>query len=141
MLNIITNHKRKSNIFDLNHFFSDIIPDSLLHNSNKMMRLNIKEADTFYEFEVEMPGVRKEDINVSISDDILTISVNKTEEINEETTRFIRKERKYGTYSRSFSIPNVNSELISANYDNGVLRLVLPKTDEQETTTKMINIE
>jgi|SRR5690554_641078 len=135
MLNLITNRKHNNSIFDFNNFFSDIIPN------NKIMKLDIKETTNNFEIDVELPGVSKEDINVSIAEDILTISVNKSEETNKENTKYIRKERKYGSYSRSFSIPNIDAELINANYNNGILRLILPKKLEQEATTKTIHIE
>lgn len=134
MFNLITNRKR-NNIFDISNFFSDIIPN------NKFMKLDIKETLTNYEIDVELPGVNKDDINVSLAEDILTISVSKTEDVNDESTKYIRKERKFGSYSRSFSIPNINPELITANYNNGILRLILPKRSELEDSTKIINIE
>jgi len=105
------------------------------------MRINIKENEQNYEFEVELPGVKREDITVTYSDDILTISVNKQEEVKEETTKYIRKERKFGSFSRSFSLPDVNSELITANYQNGLLKIIAPKKEKLEKSMKVINIE
>lgn len=132
-------------MFDLisrkRNFISDIIPDSLVFSLEKNMRINIKENEQNYEFEVELPGVKREDITVTYSDDILTISVNKQEEVKEETTKYIRKERKFGSFSRSFSLPDVNSELITANYQNGLLKIIAPKKDKLEKPMKVINIE
>lgn len=132
-------------MFDLisrkRNFISDIIPDSLVFSLDKNMRLNIKETDLNYEFEVELPGVKRDDITVTYTDDVLTISVKKEEEVNEETSKYIRKERKFGSFSRSFSLPNVNSELITANYQNGLLKIIAPKKEKAEKPLKIINIE
>lgn len=132
-------------MFDLisrkRNFISDIIPDSLVFSLEKNMRINIKENEQNYEFEVELPGVKREDITVTYSDDILTISVNKQEEVKEESTKYIRKERKFGSFSRSFSLPDVNSELITANYQNGLLKIIAPKKEKLEKPMKVINIE
>ncbi|NLG80919.1 MAG: Hsp20 family protein [Bacilli bacterium] len=132
-------------MFDLisrkRNFISDIIPDSLVFSLDKNMRLNIKETDLNYEFEVELPGVKRDDITVTYTDDVLTISVKKEEEVNEETSKYIRKERKFGSFSRSFSLPNVNSELITANYQNGLLKIIAPKKEKVEKPLKIINIE
>lgn len=142
MFNIITNRRKSGNNFDLTNFFQDIFPDSVFPNiNNRMMKLDIKENQNNYEIEVELPGVNKENIDVSVADDILTISVNKTEEAIMEGTKYLKKERKYGMFKRSFSIPNIDTENISAQYNNGVLKITLYKKEELPQTAKVINIE
>ncbi len=142
MLNLMTNRKGNRNLFNFDHFFSEFLPDQLIHNmDNKMMTLDIREHESSYIFDVEIPGVKKEDIDISVKDDILTITVNKTDEIHEENTTFIRRERKFGTYSRSFTIPYIDSDNILAKYDHGILRLTLPKIENQTESKKVIDIE
>lgn len=134
MFNLITSKKR-NNIFDFSNFLADVIPN------NKFMKLDIKETPTNYEIEVELPGVSKENINVSVSDDILTISVNKIAEASTEGTKYLKKERKFGEYKRSFSIPDINPEQITAQYHNGILKINIMKLDKHPSTTKYIDIE
>ncbi len=141
MLDIIPNRKRNSSLFNLNNFFSEFFPDEIFSNNDRMMKLDIKEYSTSYVFDVELPGVKKEAIDLSIADDILTISVNISEQTSEEDPKYIRKERKHGSYSRSFSIPNIDSENIKANYDNGVLSVTLPKATPQTLPKRNISIE
>lgn len=134
MFNLITTRKR-NNIFDFTNILADVMPN------NKFMKLDIKETASNYEIEVELPGVNKENINVSVSDDILTISVNKIEETSTEGTKYIKKERRFGEYKRSFAIPNIDPDQITANYHNGILKLNIMKLDKQPNSTKYINIE
>ncbi len=140
MFDIITNRKRNRNFFALSNFFSDILPDNLISN-HKIMKLDIKEMTNDYQIVVELPGVDRENINLSVTDEVLTISVEKSEAINEENTKYIRKERKFGSYSRSFSIPNIDAEQISANYHDGVLIINIPKNETQPVSTKIINVD
>jgi HSP20 family protein len=140
MFDIITNRKRNRNFFALSNLFSDILPDNLISN-HKIMKLDIKEMTNDYQIVVELPGVDRENINLSVTDEVLTISVEKSEAINEENTKYIRKERKFGSYSRSFSIPNIDAEQISANYHDGVLIINIPKNETQPVSTKIINVD
>ncbi len=143
MFDIIPNNRKKNrDIFNFDNFFSEFFPENFFpHTEGRMMKIDIKELDTAYTFDVELPGVSKEDIEINVVDDVLSITINKIEEVNEENTKFVRKERKFGTYSRSFSIPDVDTDNIKANYDNGVLKLTLPKTTQQEAPKRNINIE
>lgn len=136
MFNISTTRKNR---FDLINFFQDIIPDNFLNN--RMMKLDIKENPDNYQIEVEIPGVNKENINVSVNEDILTISVNKMEDSISEGQKYLKKERKYGEYKRSFSIPDIDANNISAQYINGILKLTIKKLDKEPSTIKYIDIE
>lgn len=136
MFNISTTRKNR---FDLTNFFQDIIPDNFLNN--RMMKLDIKENPDNYQIEVEIPGVNKENINVSVNEDILTISVNKMEDSISEGQKYLKKERKYGEYKRSFSIPDIDANNISAQYINGILKLTIKKLDKEPSTIKYIDIE
>lgn len=104
------------------------------------MRVDIKEEEKQYVLEAEIPGVDKEQINIDYRNDYLTISVENTEELNEERDHYIRRERKMGRTSRSFYVENIRSEGIQAKYENGILKIVLPK-DENKKTTKRIEIQ
>jgi|DewCreStandDraft_5_1066085.scaffolds.fasta_scaffold00363_5 HSP20 family protein len=92
-------------------------------------RVDISEDKENFYISAELPGIPKEQIKVVISDDgVLTISGEKKHEEKTEDKNFYRIERRYGMFTRSFTLPeNVKRDGISARYENGVLHLVLPK--------------
>ena len=106
--------------------------------------VNIKESDDSFRVEVAAPGKAKEDFNIELDNDVLTISSeNKNEqETAAENGRFTRKEFSYSTFKRAFSLPeSVDSAKISASYNNGVLEIALPKKEEAKVQAKrMIEI-
>ena len=114
-----------------------------LENSFSGFKTDVMEKDGNYVLEAELPGFKKEDINVDLKDNILTISASHNEEKNEEdkNTKYIRKERHTTSYSRSFRVANVTHEDIKAAYNNGVLEVTFPKRDAlPEKETKKIEI-
>ena len=114
-----------------------------LENSFAGFKTDVMEKDGNYVLEAELPGFNKEDINVDLKDNILTISASHKEEKNEEDkeTKYIRKERHSTSYSRSFRVANVTHEDIKAAYNNGVLEVTFPKRDAlPEKETKKIEI-
>jgi HSP20 family protein len=79
----------------------------------------------------EIPGVKPEDIEISLEGNVLTVRGTKSQEAEEKTERVHRYERTYGSFERSFTLPSsVESNDIKANYDHGVLTVVLPKTEK-----------
>jgi HSP20 family protein len=88
-----------------------------------------------------MPGVKKEDIKLELRDDILTLAVEHSEQVNEEKGNYIRRERKYGSYSRSFRLGNVNNEAVSAKYNDGVLSVTIPKAEPEKARSNRIEIQ
>ena len=94
--------------------------------------------------EADLPGVKKEDIAVDIDGDCLTISAHGRAETEEkdDNSNYLRRERSYGSYSRSFDISNVKSEGITGSYDNGVLKLTLPKKNPTTgSTSRRLDIQ
>ncbi len=104
-------------------------------------RTDVIERDDSYLLEAELPGFNKEDINIDLKNDLLTISASHKEE-NEEKDKhkYIRKERYYSSYSRSFRVNNVEANDIDASYNNGILEVVIPKK-EPETRESVQRIE
>lgn len=105
------------------------------------LRVDIKEKDKEYLLEAEIPGASKEDIYLQIKDDILTIAIERKEEINEEKENYIRQERRYGSFKRSFYVEDVNQENIKAKFKNGVLQVKLPKKESTPKKENRIPIE
>ncbi len=97
-------------------------------------RVDISEDSTAFYLELELAGIKKNDVKVSVNDEgILTVAGNKTADEAESQTG-LRSERKFGEFSRAFKLPkNVDADTISASYNNGVLTLTLPKNKPNET--------
>ena len=87
--------------------------------------------------------VKKEDIAVDIDGDRLTISAQRSSQSEEkdDKTHYVRQERSYGSYSRSFDISGIKSAEIKGSYENGVLKLVLPKEAPTAPTSRRLNLE
>ncbi|NLX70118.1 MAG: Hsp20/alpha crystallin family protein [Clostridiales bacterium] len=104
------------------------------------IRADIRETDKEYIVEAEMPGFAKEDIEVELVDDRLTISAKRDESVNEERSNFIRRERRYGEVSRTFLLDGVKQEDVKAEYKDGILRIILPKAEEHKRRGRRIDI-
>ena len=130
--------------YDLFNIFNDMDKDFF---SGAMpanaCRTDIKDAGDKYVMESELPGFEKEDITLDINGTYLTISAeHKTETENkDEESKYIRKERTYGSYKRSFDISDVDAEGISAEYKNGILIIDLPKKKPEAPLAKRLEIK
>jgi HSP20 family protein len=103
--------------------------------------VDIKEESDAIVIKADLPGVKKEDIDVRVDGNLLTIKAEKKfEEKEEEKDRYHRVERYYGVFQRSFTLPDrVNPEKLTARYEDGVLTLTLPKRPEAKP--KAIRVE
>lgn len=107
---------------------------------------NMHETEDSYELEVATPGLNKEDLNISLKNNVLTLfSESKTEVENKsEEKNYSRREFSFQSFKRSFTLPeNADSEKIEAHYDNGVLHLSVPKkaTTQQDEAAQSIEIK
>ena len=106
-----------------------------------ILKTDIKDNGDSYELIADLPGFKKEDIKVDLEEDRLTISAARHSEAEEKKdNNYIRIERSYGTYSRSFDVSGINTDEIGAKYENGVLTLTLPKQSEKVETSRSIEI-
>ena len=105
-------------------------------------RADIRDTGDAYELEADLPGVKKEDIKVDLDNNYLTISAERHAEKDEKDKKgnYVRRERSYGSYSRSFDVTGVQTEQITAEYTDGVLKLHLPKKQEALSTTRRLEI-
>lgn len=122
------------------NFFLDDFFDSFDGKKVNDMKCDIYEEGNNYVVEMDVPGYSKEDIDIDVEKGYLTISVSHSEESNEQEKNYIRKERFYGTTKRQFYVGDVEDESIKANFNDGVLKVVIPKKEEI-STKKKINIE
>ncbi len=106
-------------------------------------RTDIKKQDGNYILEAELPGFKKEDISIDIDKDCLTISAEHKSEENEDDKDkgFIRRERYYGSYSRSFNIKGIDADAISASYNDGVLTLTMPEKTPEIPAARRLEIQ
>ena len=104
------------------------------YNATRLMSTNVQESDEGYALDIELPGFNKEDIKAELKDGYLTVTASRKEskEENDEAGKFIRKERFEGTCKRSFFVgESLTEEDIHASYENGILKLNIPKEKEQ----------
>ena len=106
-------------------------------------RTDIKKVDGSYVLEAELPGFKKEDIHVDIDSDRLVINAERHSNYEKKDSKgnFLRCERSYGTYSRSFSLEGIDADNISASYEDGVLKLSLPKQQPTKADTRRLEIQ
>lgn len=112
---------------DLNTHFRTTLPS-----------VNVRETENEFFVEVAAPGYKKDDFNVEIDNNLLTISSEKEWEQKEEDGEFNRQEFAFSTFQRRFSLPEnvVNEEKINATYEDGILKLHLPKREEVKPQPK-----
>ena len=91
--------------------------------------------------QAELPGFDKDEINVDLDKDTLTISAAHKEEKKEKKHNYIRQERRYNSYCRSFHIPGIQKDNITAAYNNGVLEITLPKENVIVDEPKRIEVK
>jgi HSP20 family protein len=102
---------------------------------------DIKETDKDIIMHLELPGIKKEDINIELKDGVLNVSGERRHERKEENERWHRKERSYGSFRRSVVLPEgVTENDIKASYNDGVLEVSFPKPQEKKPETKKITI-
>ncbi|MEG1686709.1 MAG: Hsp20/alpha crystallin family protein [Angelakisella sp.] len=120
-------------------FFGD-----LLGNMDSMVsaiRTDIREDDDNYVLEAELPGFTKEEIHLDLDGDWLKISAQHSTETEDKQKDYLRRERKYGMFQRSFDVSGVDTDHISAEYKNGVLELKMPKLTPRVLTSRSIELK
>lgn len=99
--------------------------------------VNIKETKNDFNLEFASPGFSKKDFKIDLEENVLTVSAEKEKEKSEETDNFTKKEFSYNSFSRSFTLPkSVNAEKIDAKYNDGILKLSIPKKEEAKLLHK-----
>ena len=138
-------NRNRRNVIDreddpFNRFVSDFFGD-VMDFADRGFRADVKEKDDEFLIEAEMPGMEKDNINLEINEDYLTITAKNEESNEEKGDNYIRRERRRGTYSRSFYLDNVNEDEIKAEYDDGILKVHLPKKEKTPVKSRTIDIE
>lgn len=115
----------------VNNFFSDdLMPFASGFNQNSF-RVDVKETDKAMVIEADLPGVKKEAIELTYDNNYLTITAHREDSKETKEENFMRRERCYGEFRRSFYLDNVDHEKIKALFENGVLTINIPKETPQ----------
>ncbi len=122
-------------------YLDDIFDDFISSRKEQYMKCDIYEKEGNYHIEMDIPGFKKNEISVETKDGYLTIKAEKHSEENEqdEKKNYIRRERVYGKYERSFYLGDLDEDNIHASFEDGMLKIEVPKKEEVDTK-KVIEI-
>lgn len=146
----VTKYNPAKELLDLKKGFKDFdsFLDNFIEDRGSLIKtdftpsVNTREGENAYHVEVDLPGVKKDDINVDVKDNIVTISGERKtkKEVKEED--YYKVESSYGKFERSFTLPeNVDVENIHAESQDGVLEVVIPKLSKAESQAKKIEVK
>lgn len=142
MFGMLPFERNDSNLFDT---FDTFARDFFRRSNTDLpaFRTDIRDTGDSYVLEAELPGFKKEDISLDLKDGILTITAshNDVKEEKDSDGTYIRRERRYGSFQRSFDVTGIEEKNITAAYDNGVLALTLPKAKPAEPEVHRIEIQ
>ena len=141
MFGMIPYNNNERNLFDYldkmeKNFWDGSFSDAM------QFRCDVQDKGENYLLEAELPGFDKNDIGINLNGDSLVISAchNLETEDKSDDGSYLRRERKYGTFSRSFDVSGIDTDHIKAEYKNGILALTLPKKNSEIPTTRRIEI-
>ncbi len=126
----------------LDRFFEDSLGRTAPFGTGEFLpQVDVSETKTHFNYEISLPGMNKEDININVDDNLLTISgERKFEDEKKEEGQYHLVENRYGSFSRTLTLPgNANPDSIEAKYENGILRISVEK--DKEKTGKEIEIK
>ncbi len=124
-------------------FFSEPFASFFKNGDIAEFKTDIKDEGDFYVLEADLPGFDKNDIHLDLSDNTLTINAERhsEHEENDKKGKYVHVERSYGKYSRQFDVSSIDTDKIKAKYENGVLRLTMPKKQETLPESHRLEIE
>ena len=125
------------------NMLDDFFGDSMMSSRNLLrdtFKIDIEETEKEYLVAAELPGIKKDEIDLGIDGENLCISVNRTEELNNDKKNYIHRERRTSSMSRRIRLANASLSEIKAKLDEGVLTITIPK-DEKTSLTRKIDIE
>lgn len=120
------------NIIPRKYYLDEILDDFVSSKGKDIMKCDIYEDNGIYNIEIDVPGFDKKDINIECKDGYLTVSVKKEEKQESDNKNYIRKERFYGEYTRSFYLGELDTDRIEAKFNNGTLHITVPKEEKQD---------
>lgn len=142
---LLTKYDPLKELRDLEHRFKDVFEIDTDESAIAAFKpsVNTREGEFAYHIKVDLPGVKKEDIHVDVSEDnVLTISGERKTKNEVKKEDYYKCESSYGKFTRSFTLPsNADAESISANSEDAVLEVVIPKIKEEKTEKRKISVK
>ncbi|MCY6356354.1 heat shock protein Hsp18 [Clostridium sp. ZS2-4] len=132
--------RHKNNYADtfVDEFFnSDFFSPALMNNT---FNVDVKETENSYLIEADLPGVNRESIDLEYENNYLTISATRNDTVEEKQHNYVRRERRYGEFKRSFYVDDVEENGIDAIFNDGVLKITLPKHEKERSNKRKIDI-
>ena len=130
------------NVYDPFRDFDDI-ERSFFGERVHSFSTDVLDNGDSYSVETDLPGFKKEDIHIDIAGDTMTVSAERHSNYEDKDKKdsYIRCERSYGSYCRSFDVTGIDTEKIAAKYDNGVLTLTMPRKEPKQPASRQLTIE
>ena len=132
---------RHVNVYDPFRAFDEMQRNFFNERPAMGFRTDVIDTGDAYKLDAELPGFKKEDISIDVENDCLTISVERKVEDEDKRPNYVKRERVYGSFSRSFDVSGINVEGIEAAYKDGILTLTMPKKVEQKPASRKLEIK
>ena len=135
----VSSHRNLPNVFERmidDNFFFDY------DNNNWTPSVDINESNSAFMITTDLPGIKKSDIEVKIEENLLILNAERKIDKTNDNEKYHFSERRSGTFSRSFKLPkSVKEEKITADFDNGVLSIIIPKAENAITSNRLIKVK
>ena len=134
----LTPYSTRRSVMDPFNFFNDFFGTN---NAPMELRTDISDKGDTFVLEADLPGFKKDDIKIDLENDRLTIKAERHSEHEDNRNGYVRRERHFGSFERSFDVSGIDTSGIRANYTDGVLTLTLPKRPELVPDNRSIAID
>ena len=144
MFELIPFGGRRVNVYDPFRAFDEMERNFFGNSQSSVLsafRTDVIDTGDAYKLDAELPGFKKEDIKIDVENDVLTISAERKAENGENKPNFVKRERFYGSFSRSFDVSGIEVDGIQAAYNDGVLTLTMPKKVETAPASRRLEIQ
>ena len=135
----VSSHRNLPNVFERmidDNFFFDY------DNNNWTPSVDINESNDAFMITADLPGIKKSDIEVKVEENLLILNAERKIDKTNDNEKYHFSERRSGTFSRSFKLPkSVKEEKITADFDNGVLSIIIPKAEDAITSNRLIKVK
>ena len=131
---------RHVNVYDPFRAFDELQRSFFNERPVLGFRTDVIDTGDAYKLDAELPGFKKEDIDINVENDCLTISVERKVEDEDKRPNYVKRERVYGAFSRSFDVSGIDVEKIEAAYQDGILTLTMPKKVEVKPASRKLEI-
>jgi len=134
-MTLIRHNRPNADVFDkrFSDILDDFFKDAVTTRQNGFTpRIDIVETETGFELEVQLPGIKKEDINVNINNNVLSVSGERKFDDKQEGKKFLRVESRFGSFNRSVQLPEgIDPESVKAGYKDGILSISIDKSEKK----------